>query len=45
MNGLERVFSPAHPFYDRIFYDRVEGKYYDRATDIYITLEEFELMK
>jgi len=39
-DGLERVFPPGHELRDRIFYDRYEGKYYDRATDFFLTLEE-----
>lgn len=40
MNELERVFSKGHVNYDRIFYDRLEGKYYDRGSDFYLTLDE-----
>lgn len=40
MEGLERVFSPGHPYHDRIFYDRLEGSYYDRCTDLFLTLDE-----
>ena len=38
--GLERVFSEGHELYDRIVYDIQEGAYYDKTTDIYLTLEE-----
>lgn len=37
---LERVFSPGHELHSRIFYDLVEGKYYDKATDLFLTLDE-----
>jgi len=40
MQGLERVFSVGHQYYDRIFYDSAEGQYYDKAADMYLTLEE-----
>jgi hypothetical protein len=40
MNGLERVFPAGHQYHDRIFYDTREGKYYDRYTDFFLTLEE-----
>ena len=40
MDGLERVFSKGHEHYDRLFYDVREGQYYDRATDLYLTLDE-----
>ena len=40
MDGLERVFSAGHQYYDRIFYDVKEGEYYDRCSDLYITLEQ-----
>ena len=34
------MFSKGHQYYDRVFYDSREGQYYDRATDLYLTLEE-----
>lgn len=37
---LETVFSPGHQFHDRIYYDAKEGAYYDRYSDIYLTLEQ-----
>jgi hypothetical protein len=40
MNGLERVLPKTHENYDRLFYDVREGKYYDRTTDLYLTLRE-----
>jgi hypothetical protein len=40
MLGLERVFSEGHRYHDRLFYDYQEGSYYDRACDLYVTLEE-----
>lgn len=40
MDGLERVFSVGSQWHDRIFYDVREGKYYDRATDIYLELSD-----
>jgi len=42
-NGLEVIFSEGHRYYDRIFYDSVEGKYYDRYTDFF--LQDAELAK
>lgn len=39
-SGLERVFSAGHEHHDRIFYDRKQGSYYDRASDMFITLEQ-----
>lgn len=38
--GLETIFSPAHPLHDRILYDRKEGAYYDRYSDIFLSLDE-----
>lgn len=40
MDGLERVFSPGHELHDRIFYDVKAGEYYDRGSDLYLTLDE-----
>lgn len=40
MNGLERVFCENHQYADRIFYDTTAGQYYDRASDLYLTLNE-----
>jgi hypothetical protein len=37
---LEAVFSEHHQYHTRIFYDAKEGKYYDRHSDIYLTLEQ-----
>jgi hypothetical protein len=37
---LETVFSENHQYHNRIFYDRAEGQYYDRHTDIYLTLDQ-----
>ncbi len=39
-DGLEQVFSEGHQYHDRIFYDRKEGAYYDRHTDLFLTLEQ-----
>jgi hypothetical protein len=39
-DDLETVFSENHQYHDRIVYDRREGKYYDKATDLYLTLAE-----
>lgn len=39
-DGLERVFSKGHQYYDRIFYDTKEGSYYDRHTDLYLSLDD-----
>ena len=38
--GLETVFSAGHQHHTRIYYDPKEGSYYDRATDLYLTLDE-----
>ena len=40
--GLERVFSPGNQFFDRVFYDPKEGKYYDRYSDIYLEPDELK---
>jgi hypothetical protein len=40
MNGLERVFSEGHQFYNVIFYDVLEGQYYNKSSDLYLSLEE-----
>jgi hypothetical protein len=37
---LEEVFSPGHRYHNRIVYDAKEGSYYDKHTDLYLTLEE-----
>lgn len=37
---LERVFDVDHQYYNRIFYDYKEGKYYDQSTDLYLDNEE-----
>ena len=37
---LEQVFSKGHQYYGRIFYDTTEGQYYDRATDLFLSLDE-----
>lgn len=39
-DGLERCFPKGHQFYDRIFYDRIEGSYYDRGRDFFISYDE-----
>jgi hypothetical protein len=36
----ERVFPKGHENYDRIVYDRTAGEYYDRHTDLFLSLEE-----
>jgi hypothetical protein len=40
MNGLEVVFSKGNQWHDRIYYDAMEGAYYDRYTDMYLGLDE-----
>ena len=40
MNGLERVFPDGHRYADRLFYDAREGSYYDKHTDLFLTLAE-----
>lgn len=40
MNGLERVFPVGHRYHDRLFYDALEGSYYDHADDLYVTLDQ-----
>lgn len=44
MDGLERVFPAGHQYHDRLFYDVREGSYYDRHTDLYLTLDEAHAM-
>lgn len=39
-DGLEVVFSKGHELHNRIFYCPVEGKYYDKHTDLFLSLEE-----
>lgn len=39
-NSLERVFPETNQWHDRIFYDPTEGKYYDKYSDVYLSLEE-----
>jgi hypothetical protein len=39
---LETVFPPTSQWYDRILYDYMEGKYYDRYSDIYLEYDELE---
>lgn len=38
--GLEHVFSEGHRHHNRIFYDPHEGQYYDKHTDLYLTLNQ-----
>ena len=40
MDGLERVFSPGHRYYNVLFYDKKEGKYYDLSIDMYLELSD-----
>ena len=40
MDDLEVVFSPGNQWHDRIFWDRKAGQYYDKYTDIYLSLDE-----
>jgi hypothetical protein len=40
MNGMEVVFSKGNQWHDRIYYDAMEGAYYDRYTDVYLGLDE-----
>lgn len=40
-NGLETVFHKLHEFRNRIFYDPKNGSYYDRNSDVYISVNEF----
>lgn len=37
---LEVVFPHTHELFNRIAYDPQEGQYYDRYTDLYLSLEE-----
>jgi hypothetical protein len=39
-HGLEQVFPTGSQWAQRIYYDRFEGKYYDKATDLYIDVDE-----
>lgn len=43
-NYLEEVFSAGHQYHGRIVYDRAEGQYYDRHTDLYLTLDDMRAM-
>jgi len=38
--GLEEVYPAGHYLHGRIFYDRMEGSYYDRGSDLYLTLAD-----
>lgn len=40
MTKLEHVFPKGHQYHDRIFYDYQEGQYYDKGTDMYLSLDE-----
>jgi hypothetical protein len=40
MNNLEVVFPVGNQWHDRIFYDSLEGKYYDRYSDIYLEYDD-----
>ena len=42
MDDLEQVFSAGNQWHNRIFYDRKAGRYYDRATDVYLDLSELK---
>ena len=44
-NDLETIFSAAHELHDIIFYDRREGKYYNKRTDMYLSDEEWEKIR
>jgi len=44
-NYLEIVFSEGHQYFDRIFYDVREGKYYDRLTDLFLNEDEIKNFK
>lgn len=39
---LEEVFSKENQWYGRIVYDRNEGAYYDRFSDVYLNLSELK---
>jgi len=41
-NNLEIVFPVGHRGYDRIFYSSLDGKYYDRYTDLNLAEEELD---
>jgi len=34
--GLDSVYPETHEMGQRIFYDPMEGRYYDAATDLYL---------
>lgn len=38
--GLEVVFSRGHQSHDRVLYDTREGSYYDKYSDVFLTLEQ-----
>lgn len=40
MAHLETVFSAGHQYHDRIYYDIREGSYYDKSTDLFLSLDE-----
>ena len=41
----EKVFSKGHELHDVIVYDRLEGQYYNKQTDLYLTYEEWEQIR
>jgi len=42
-NGLEVVFPIGHRYYGVVFYDRLEGKYYNRHQDLFIPDEQLKI--
>ena len=40
--GLDPVFPENSPNGMRIFYDNKEGRYYDAAIDMFISVEEYQ---
>jgi hypothetical protein len=38
----EEVFNKNHPMYGRIVLDVREGKHYDKHTDLFLTVQQFE---
>ena len=41
-NRLEIIFSAGHRFYEVIYYDSLEGKYYHRGKDMLMENEEIK---
>lgn len=42
-SGLEIVFSREHEYHNVLFYDRYEGKHYDRSKDLFVDYEDLKI--